>query len=396
MKFRSTIVAVAAMASLIAPNARAEGVIRLGFLSAMTGPVASLTGEGSLAAVRMAIADAGGELLGKKIELLVADHLSKPDAGLTIAREWIDTKDVKLLFSVDHSAVALAVSDLIKDRDVTMMLGASATPLVNEKCGPHQIMMLLDGTALARSVTKPQVKAGHNKWFFIAVNFAMGKDLTAAAETEIKAAGGTVVGAAFHAPDATDFSSFLLEAQAKGANTIGLATYGAYQNAIIKQAQEFGIKAVIAPFYLGTTDIQATGLESVQNVTGTILSYWDQNDQSRQFSKRFATAFGQPPTFTNTYAYEYVAHYLNAIKATGSMDADKINQWMRETPMPLVNGATATIRRDGSTLRDVYTYETKRPSESKGPWDFLKITSTVPAADIATPLSQSKCPLVKG
>lgn len=393
-KIMKAAVSAVALAAMVAPPALAD--VKIGFLSDMSGATSALTGESALHAARMAVEDFGGEVNGEKIEILSADHLGKPDVGLGIAREWLDQENVNMLLSVDNSAVALAVSDLIKDKNVAMFMGASTSKLLNENCGPNQVMMLLDTTALARAITIPQVKAGQDKWFFITVDYALGHDLQAKGEAAIKQAGGEVVGSAVHSPQATDFSAFLLEAQAKGATTIGLATFGSWQNAIAKQAQEFGVTANLSPYYLGDTDIHSTGLETLQNITGAIQFYWDQNDAAREFSKRFQEGFGRPPTFTNAYSYEFTTHYLNGIKATGSKDADKVVQWMRDNPMPLINGATATIRQDGYTLRDVYTYRTKKVEESKGEWDYLEITGTVPAADIAPPLSDSKCPLVKG
>lgn len=391
-QFRKTLVCGVALATLASP---AFADIKIGLLTDLSGATSALTGKATQRAAEMAIADFGGEINGEKITLLVADHLAKPDVGLGIAREWIDRENVNVFLSVDNSAVALAVSDLIRDKDVAMFHGGSSSKLINENCGPNQVMMLLDSTALSRAITIPQIKAGSDKWYFLAVDYALGQDLKAKGEAAVKAAGGTVVGEALHSPQATDFSAFLLEAQAKGAQTIGLATFGTWQNAIAKQAQEFGVTAKLSPYFLGDTDIHATGLETLQNITGAIQFYWDQNDKAREFSKKFQEGYNRPPTFTNAYAYEFTHHYLNGIKATGGKDATKVVQWMRDNPMPLINGDTATIREDGYTLRDVYTYRTKKPEESKGDWDYLEITGKVAAADIATPLSESTCALVK-
>lgn len=390
--FRSILFSSVAFATLASP---ALADIKIGLLTDLSGATSALTGKASQRAAEMAIADFGGEINGEKITLMVADHLAKPDVGLSIAREWIDRENVNAFLSVDNSAVALAVSDLVKDKDVAMFHGGSSSKLINENCGPNQVMMLLDTTALSRAITIPQTTPDNNKWFFIGVDFALGQDLKAKGEAAVKAAGGEVVGGALHSPQATDFSSFLLDAQAKGAQTIGLATFGTWQNTIAKQAQEFGITAKLSPYYLGDTDIHSTGLETLQNITGAIQFYWDMNDKTREFSKKFQEGYNRPPTFTNAYAYEFVHHYLTGIKATGSKEAAKVVQWMRDNPMPLINGDTATIREDGYTLRDVYTYRTKKPEESKGDWDYLEITGKVAAADIATPLSESTCPLVK-
>lgn len=370
--------------------------VNIGYLSAMSGAQADMTGSAALHAAQMAVDEIGGTVNGEKVTILSADHMGKPDVGLSIAREWLDQQKVNLLLSVDNSAVALAVSDLIKDRDVAMFLGASSSKLINENCGPHQVMMLLDTSALARAITIPQVKAGRDKWYFITVDYALGHDLQAKGEAAIKEAGGEVVGSSIHSPQTTDFSAFLLEAQAKGAKTIGLATFGTWQNTIAKQAQEFGVDAVLAPYYLADTDIKAAGLDTLQNVSGAIQFYWDQNDATREFAKKFEAGFGRPPTFTNAYTYEFTRQYLKAIEATKTTNSDKVMAWMRDHPMQLINGDTATIRKDGYTLRDVYSYRTKKPDESKGDWDFLEITGKVPADQIAPPLSESKCSLTKG
>ena len=379
--------------SMLATPALAE--VKIGYLAAMTGAQAEMTGASALTATKMAIEDFGGNVNGEPISIISADHLGKPDSGLATAREWLDQQKVNMLMEVDNSAVALAVSNLIKDRDVAMFMGSSSSKLLNENCGPHQVMMLLDTSALARAITIPQVKAGNDKWFFITVDYALGHDLQAKGEAAVKAAGGTVVGSAIHSPQSTDFSAFLLEAQAKGANTIGLATFGSWQNAIVKQAQEFGIKAVLAPYYVADTDIKGAGLDNMQNVSGAIQFYWDQNDKTRAFSKRFRDAFGRPPTFTNAYSYEFTRLYLRAIKETKTSNADKVMEWMRSNSMELINGDTATIRKDGYTVRDVYSFRTKSPKESKGDWDYLTITGKVASDQIAPPLAQSTCPLLK-
>ncbi|WP_417722482.1 ABC transporter substrate-binding protein [Salipiger sp.] len=396
MTLRWTKSAISALALAVASALPAQADVTIGYLAALSGAQADMTGEASLHAVRMAIEDFGGEVNGEKIEVLVADHLGKPDVGLGTAREWVDEKNVNLMFNVDNSAVALAVSDLIRDKNVTMMMGASNVKLINESCGPHQSMMLLDTSALARAVTLPQVEAGGDKWFFITVDYSLGHDLQAQATKAIEGAGGQVVGSVIHSPQTTDFSSFLLEAMNSGASNIGMATFGAWQNTISKQAQEFGVTASLSPFYLAITDIHSAGLDTLQNVTGTIQFYWDQNDDTRAFATRFQEGYSRPPTFTNAYAYEFTTHYLNAVKATGGTDADAIQTWLQDNPMPLINGATATIRPDGYTLRDVYSYRTKTPAESSGDWDFLEITGTVAADQIAPSLEDSACPLVTG
>jgi branched-chain amino acid transport system substrate-binding protein len=395
MAFKNAKAAVSALALCATLTSPALAEVKIGYLAALSGAQADMTGNAALHAMQMAIDEFGGNVNGEPITVISADHMGKADVGLSVAREWLDQRGVNLLMQVDHSAVALAVSDLIKDRNVAMFMGASSSKLLNENCGPHQVMMLLDSSALARAITIPQVKAGHDKWYYITVDYALGHDLQAKGEAAVKAAGGEVVGASVHSPQATDFSAFLLEAQARGAKTIGLATFGNWQNTITKQAQEFGVDAVLAPYYLADTDIKAAGLDTLQNVSGTIQFYWDQNDKTRDFSGKFQEGYGRPPTFTNAYTYEFTRHYLRAVEATKTSNADAVLQWMRDNPMELINGDSATIRKDGYTLRDVYSYRTKTPQESKGDWDYLEITGKVEADQIAPPLSESRCYLVK-
>jgi branched-chain amino acid transport system substrate-binding protein len=377
-------------------TAPAFGDVSILYLSDMSGPTSVLTGESSQRAIEMAIADFGGQVLGEKIVLHVADHLSKPDVGLGIAREWVDGNKVDLLFSVDQSAVALAVSDLVRDKNIAFVHGASNSALTNEKCGRNQVQMLLDSYGLSRAITIPLVQAGRKKWYYITVDYAFGQDIQAKGEDALKESGGEFVGSSKHSPQTTDFSAFLTAAKAKGVETIGLATFGSWQIAIAKQAQEFGLDIPLAPYFLGDTDIKAAGLESFQNVQGAIQFYWDQNDKTRAFAKRYRERYSRPPTFTNAMHYEFITHYLKAMQNIGKKDATATVARMREMPLQMVNGDTATIRADGRTLRPMYSYRTKKPAESTADWDFMKITGTIPADKLAPPLSESKCPLVKG
>ncbi|PSJ57754.1 ABC transporter substrate-binding protein [Kumtagia ephedrae] len=396
MAFVNVKAALSGLAAAAAMAVPALADVNIGYLSDMSGPTSVLTGESSQRAIEMAIADFGGEVNGEKIVLTVADHLSKPDVGLGIAREWVDKGDIDLLFSVDQSAVALAVSDLVRDKNITFLHGASSAALTNEKCGPYQVQMILDTYGLSRAISMPLVATGHKKWYYISVDYALGHDLQAKGEAAVAAAGGEIVGSARHSPQTTDFSAFLLEAQSRGADTIGLATFGSWQIAVAKQAQEFGLSIPLAPYFLGDTDIKAAGLDSLQNVSSAIPFYWDQNDKTRAFARRYQERYNRPPTFPNAMHYEFISHYLNAVKAVGSTDAAAVVAKMRETPIRMINGDTATIRADGRTLRPMYSFVTKTPAESSGDWDFLKITGTIPADTLAPPLSESKCPLVKG
>lgn len=388
-----TTTALATVFALAAGMASAE--VKIGFLSDMSGATSVLTGESAKVAVEMAIEDFGGSVNGEPIKLIVADHMNKPDVGLGLAREMLDVEKVDLLQSVDNSAVALAVSDLIKDKPVMMIHGASASKLTNENCLPNQIQMLMDPYGLSRAITMPLVRQGEAKWFFIAVDYAFGHDLEAKGIAGVKEAGGEVVGSVRHAPNTTDFSAFLLEAQSKGATTIGMATFGNWQNTIVKQAEEFGLDVTLVPYFMGDTDIKATGLDNLKGVKGAIQFYWDENDATRAFAERFRAKYGRPPTFTNAMNYEMVTHYLKAVAAVGSTDADKVQAKMKEMPIEMINGDVSTIRADGRVARPMYTYEIKESSESSGDWDYLKLTGRVAPETLLLPAAESLCPLLK-
>lgn len=388
-----TMTGLATIFALMAGAASAE--LKIGFLSDMSGATSVLTGESARVAAQMAVDDFGGIVNGEPIKMIVADHLNKPDVGLGIAREWLDVEKVNVVLSADNSAVALAVSDLIKDKPVMMVHGASTAKLTNENCLPNQIQSLMDTYGLARAITIPLVEQGEKKWFFITVDYAFGHDLEAKGIAGVQQAGGEVVGSVRHAPSTTDFSAFLLEAQSKGATTIALATFGNWQNTIIKQAEEFGLDVTLVPYFMGDTDIKATGLDNLKGVKGAIQFYWDENDQTREFSTRFEAKFGRPPTFTNAMNYEMTRHYLKAVAAVGSADADKVQGWMKANPVEMINGDVSTIRADGRVARPMYTFEVKEASESKGDWDFLKLTGRVAPETLLLPAAESTCALLK-
>lgn len=393
-KLKLAATAIAAALAVTATAAYAENV-KIGYLSDLSGGSSALTGESSRVAIQMAIDDFGGEVNGDKIELLVADQLNKADVGLSIAREWIDVNKIDMLFSVDNSAVALAVSPLAAENDLLFITGASNTKLTNESCQPYQIQMLMDTYGLSRAITIPLVNAGMKDWFFITVDYAFGQDLQDKGIAAIEGAGGKVVGTVKHSPQEKDYSSFLLEAKARGAQTIGMATFGSFQTAIVKQAAEFGIDIPKVPYFLSIADIKSAGLENLQGVQGAIQFYWDQNDKTRAFSKRYAENYSRPPTFTNAMHYELITHYLKAVKAAGTTETAAVNAKMREMPVQLISGETATIRADGRVAMPMYAYKTKSPAESKGDWDYLTIGTKAEANTLLLPAAESTCALMK-
>ncbi|MGH1369582.1 MAG: ABC transporter substrate-binding protein [Maritimibacter sp.] len=394
MKFSTTLKAVTALTA-VALAAPASAEVTIGYLSDLSGGSSALTGKSSQVAIEMAIEDFGGTVNGEEIKLLVADQLNKPDVGLGIAREWIDTEGLDMLFNVDNSAVAMAVSPLAAENNVMFITGASTTAMTNDSCEPLQIQMLMDSYGLSRAITIPLVEQGLSDWYFITIDYAFGKDLEAKGVAAIEAAGGNIVGSVAHPPAATDYSAYLLEAQAKGASTIGMATFGPAQIAIVKQASEFGIDLPKVPYFMSIEDIKSAGIENLQGVQGAIQFYWDENDATRDFAKRFQERYSRPPTFTNAQAYEMVTHYLNAVQAAGSDESAAVNEKMRATPVQFINGATAEIRADGRLARPMYSYKTKAPGDMAGEWDFLELTGEVAADSLLLPLEESTCKLVK-
>lgn len=394
-KNRNGYVSAAAFAATAVTGTFANAEVKLGFLSDMTGAASVQTGESARIAVEMAIEDFGGEVNGEKIELLVADHLNKADVGLSIAREWIETEGVDALISLDNSSVALAVSPLAAENNVVTFMSGASAELTNESCQPMQVQMVIDTYGLTRALTLPLLEAGHDNWFFITVDYAFGHDMEKESISAIETASGKVVGAVRHSPQATDYAAFLLEAQSKGAQTIGLATFGAYTIAIMKQAKEFGVELDKVPYFFEITDVKAIGLDSAQNVTGAIAFYWNQNDKSRAFTERFMARYDRPPTSNNLMNYEVTMHYLKAAAAAGSNDPVKVNEKMREMPIEMVNGDTAFIREDGRLARPMYIYRTKSLEESSGEWDYFEIIQTADAESLLLPLEESRCALVK-
>jgi len=374
--------------------AQAEGV-KIGYLSDISTSGAVLGGESSVVSIKMAIADFGGEVLGKPIELLVADTQNKPDVALAIAREWIDTQGVTVITDVNHSASALAVNDLTREKNITFLGSGASTRLIGDSCAETHTQWIPNNHSLAYSIVLPLVKQGHDNWFFLTVDYAFGHDLEALMSKAVVSAGGKVVGAVRHSPQTTDYSAFLLEAQSKGAKTIGLVSSGTMVINIIKQATEFGMDVALVPAYLSLTDIKSIGVENLRQAYSATAFYWDRNEKTREFAARYQKEFGRPPTFHNAQLYSATTHYLKAVKAAGTVDGKAVAAKMREMPVEDATDTSAYVRADGRVMRDMYAFDVKTPEESKSEWDFLKVTATADKEDIAPALSDSGCPLVK-
>jgi branched-chain amino acid transport system substrate-binding protein len=389
------------MLAMSATTALAQGKppLKLGGILDMSGLYADITGPGSEAAARMAAEDFGGEVLGRKIEILAADHLNKADLAANIARDMLDNQGVEMIYDVAASATALAAGEIAKARNkIIMFNGPGSIRLSNEACGPYTVHYVFDTYAQANVTGLAAVKQGLDTWFFITVDYAFGHDLQKDTANVVLKSGGKVLGNVLHPLNTSDFSSYLLQAQASKAKVIGLANAGGDTINSIKQATEFGIMKSgqkISPLLVFVTDIDAIGLETAQGLLLSEAFYWDLNDETRAFSKRFMQRVGRVPSAAQAGVYSSVTHYLKAVKAAGTTDSAAVMKIMKETPVNDMFARNGRIRQDGRMVHDMYLFEVKKPSESKGRWDDYKLLATIPGDDAFQPLAQSRCPLVK-
>ena len=367
-------------------------------LNDQSGLYSDFGGATSVIAARMAVEDFGGKVLGKPIEILSADHQNKADVATSVARRWFDVDGVSAVADLTNSAVALAVQQLAKGQGkVTLSSGPATTRLTNEDCSPTGFHWAFDTYSQAVGTAKAVVATGGKSWFILAADYAFGHQMAADLDRVVKESGGTVLGQV-RAPTGTmDFSSFLLQAQSSKAQIIGLANAGADTVNSIKQAGEFGIMSggqKIAGLVVVISDIHALGLKTANGLLLTTAFYWDRDEASRKWSKRFFDRTGRMPGMVQASTYSSVLHYLKAMQAAGKTDGKAVADKMRELPVDDAF-AKGKVRADGRLLHDMYLAEVKKPAESKGPWDYYKILRTIPAEDAAQPLSQSKCSLVK-
>jgi branched-chain amino acid transport system substrate-binding protein len=379
-----------------------DGVIKIGVLNDMSGLYSDLSGPGAVVAARMAVEDFGAAAKGMKVEIVGADHQNKPDVGSTIARTWFDVDKVDVIVDVPTSSVALAVNEVAREKNkVFLVSGAAASDLTGAKCSPNTVHWTYDTWALANGTGKAMVKTGGDTWFFITADYAFGKALERDTAEVVQANGGKVLGSVRHPFPGTDFSSFLLQAQASKAKVIGLANAGGDTINSIKQAAEFGITQggqSLAGLLVFISDVHALGLQTAQGLVLTEAFYWDQNDASRAFAKRFAPQFkNNMPTMVHAGVYAAVLHYLKAVEALKSdADGKAVVAKMKELPTDDPLFGKGTIRADGRKVHDMYLFEVKKPSESKGAWDYYKLRATIPAAEAFRPLKDGGCPLVSG
>jgi branched-chain amino acid transport system substrate-binding protein len=389
------------MCAVVSTAALAQGKppLKLGGILDMSGLYADITGPGEETAAKMAVEDFGGEVLGRKIEILAADHLNKADLAANIARDMLDNQGVEMIYDVAASATALAAGEVAKARNkIIMFSGPGSIRLSNEACGPYTVHYVFDTYSQANVTGLAAVKKGLDSWFFITADYAFGHDLEKDTANVVQKAGGKVLGDVRHPLNSSDFSSYLLQAQASKAKVIGLANAGGDTINTIKQAAEFGIMKggqKISPLLVFITDIDSVGLETAQGLLLSEAFYWDLNDESRAFAKRFMQRVGRVPGAAQAGVYSAITHYLKAVKAAGTTDAAAVMKIMKETPINDMFAKNGRIREDGRMVHDMYLFEVKKPSESKGRWDDYKLLATIPGDEAFQPLSESRCPLVK-
>jgi branched-chain amino acid transport system substrate-binding protein len=376
-----------------------DDVVKIGVLNDQSGLYADLAGPGSLVAARMAVEDFGGKVLGKPVEIVVADHQNKADIGAAIARQWFDVDKVDMAIDFANSSVALAVEQLAKDRNrIAIATAVGSTDFTGKACTPNEASWLYDSYALTTSLAREVTKQGRDTWFFVTVDYAFGHSLEADTTKAVLASGGKVLGGVRHPLNNSDFSSYLLQAKASGAKVVALADGGGDMINATKQAHEFGLVEggqSLVSLLVFITDVHSLGLQAAQGLTFVTGFYWDRNDESRAFAKRFEARFKSMPTMVHASVYSAVRHYLRAIQAAGTDEAKAVMAKMRELPVDDFYARGARLRIDGRLVHDMYLAQVKKPSESKGPWDYYKILGTIPGDQAFQSLAAGGCPLAR-
>lgn len=380
-------------------EAQSPEPLKIGLISDMSGMVVDLSGPGSVVAARLAIEDVGGKVLGRPIVLLEGDHQNKPDIGVTMARRWYD-EGVRTIFDVGITTVALGIQTLAREKDRIVVFGSSASAdLTGSACSPNGIHWTYNSYSQSLGVVKALAGEGRKTWYFLTVDYAYGRNVQRDTTAMIEGQGGKVVGANAHPFETRDFSSFLLQAQQSKAEVIGLATTTVHAANILKQAEEFGIRAggqKLAALSLTLHDVKGLGLKDAQGLFVTAPFYWDQTDQTRAFARRYQAKFGRMPNMIQAGMYGAVLHYLKAVERAGTDETAKVLTAMRELPIDDFMTKGARIREDGRVMRDQYVFRVKTPAESKGEWDLYTEVAKIPAADAYAPADPKVCPLVKG
>ena len=379
-----------------AADAISDGVVKIGVLNDQSGIYVDMAGPGSVIAAQLAVEDFGGTVLGKPIVIVSGDHQNKPEIGTAIVNRWIDQEQVDAIVDIPTSSVLLGVQEIgrQKNRIILASTGGSSD-FTGKFCSPVGFHWTYDTYALAVGTGAPLAKDG--PWYFLTADYAFGAALERDTVAAVKKAGGSVLGSVKHPQGTTDFSSYLLQAQTNGAKLIGLASSGPDQVNAIKQAHEFGLDKAgikLAGLYLHITDIHALGLETAQGLLLTQAYYWDLNDETRAWSKRFFARHHAMPTMGQAGTYSAVLHYLKAVQAAGTDEAQAVAKKIKELPVNDFFAKNGKVREDGRMVHDLYVFEVKKPSESKEPWDYLKLVRTIPGDEAFRPLSEGNCPLV--
>ncbi|MCO5354451.1 ABC transporter substrate-binding protein [Acidovorax kalamii] len=397
MKKQLTLLALMLAAAGLASTAQAQDKVKIGFITDMSSLYADLEGKNGAVAIQMAIDDFGGKVLGMPIELLTADHQNKADIAASKAREWIDTQGLTMVFGGTNSGTALATAKVAAEKKrVYINNGAASSALTNDQCTPYTVHYAYDTVALAKGTGSAIIDTGGKSWYFLTADYAFGHALEADTSTVVKAKGGTVVGAVRHPLNASDFSSFLLQAQNSKAQILGLANAGGDTINAIKAAKEFGIgkSMKLAGLLIFISDVHSLGLRNTEGLQFTTSWYWDLNDETRKFSARFFEKTKRMPTEIQAADYSATMNYLKAVEAAKSVDADKVMATWRGMKMNDFFGS-GQLRPDGRYVHDMYLMEVKKPSESTKPWDYYKLIKKLPGDQVFTTKAESKCALWK-
>jgi branched-chain amino acid transport system substrate-binding protein len=396
---------IASVALLLATGTAAlaagasDGKVKIGILNDQSGVYADFGGKSSVEAAKMAIEDFGGKVLGVPIELVDADHQNKPDIASNIARQWYDTQQVDAIMELTTSSVALAVQAIAKDKKkIDIVTGAATTDLTGKACSPYGFHWAYDTHALAVGTGGALVKQGGDSWFFLTADYAFGYSLEQQTSDFVKANGGKIVGSVRHPLGTNDFSSFLLQAQSSGAKVIGLANAGLDTSNAIKQAAEFGITQGgqhLAALLFTLAEVHGLGLDAAQGLTLTEGYYWDRDDESRKFGKRFFDRTGRMPNMIHAGTYSAVLQYLKAVQKAGTDDTEAVARELHSMPVDDVFGRGGTVGPNGRMIHDMYLLQVKKPSESKQPWDYYNVLATIPGKEAYIDPAKSGCDLVK-
>ena len=392
----STLAVLIGLAATVPALAQAqESPIRIGYLTDVGGPSSSNDGPAGVDAARMAIEDFGGTVLGRRIELLVGDHQGKVDIGAGITRRWLDVDGVDAVMDMNNSAIALAANNLVLAKNKILLATAAASDsLTGKDCSPNLVQWLPDTYSNSRTIASLLTKSGLDTWFFVSVDYALGHALVNSASQAIAENGGKVLGAVKHPLGTSDFASLLLQAQASNAKVLAIASPGADMANLVKQSHEFGLKMKTAVFLLYIMEVHSLGLADTAGIEFVDTYYWDLDDKTRAWSKRFFDRNGKMPTAPQVNAYEGLYHYLKAIKAAGTIDTQAVMKQMKELKVDDATGASGYVREDGRVIRDMHLFEVKSSKESKYPWDYFKKIGTLPGDQAYRSLADGKCSFV--